>query len=176
MPKSPVPSVPNTVEAELLVRYFPLPEGDVAEEPFRDSTSVGVGTYDKAAATLGRMVRYGWLEINRSGSRNRYRLAEAGRAPRAQAPAVLAAEQEAREAAWETEHHVYGVPRPTGAPPLTERQAREWVRGYLMSVVRQNTLAVPDTAPPEVKAAFDANVAYVLRLMAPHRPDFTRRY
>lgn len=137
---------------------------------FLESTRVGVGEIERASTILARLVRWGWLESTHQGRRWAYRLTKAGAAQVDSLPVYFAQREQERSAAWEAEHLVYGVPRSVDAPPLTERQTREWVRGYLMEAIGQ--VPVPADAPAEVKASFEQHRAFLNRRLSAHRPDF----
>lgn len=118
---------------------------------------------------MTRLEELGLVEHRVIGARVRHwRLTAAGWAAMPRANAVALAAYQARVAAWEREHLVHGRRGPGAAGPLTARQQRAWVQGWLLEQALR--LPAPDDAPAEVRERFEVLREEAVRKLKPFFP------
>ncbi len=141
-----------------------------AEEPERYLTrKESRMDHEFAERSLNQLERAGLVEQKMKGARARgWRLTALGVEHVPMAQRLVDQAQQQRREAWEAENLVYGTDR-TDKEPLTPRQQRAWMRGFVQAQLA--TASLPADAPAEIRDNFPALVAWMTKFVAPHRPD-----
>ena len=156
-----------TVQQAIVLSMLKAPDEEGGG--FMSRNGSGIADLEFGQKVLGQLERAGLVESRALGLREKgWRLTEDGARALPYAQDVISGDWQRRRAQWESENLVYGVERGPNAGPLSPRQQRAWVQGYMLEQIKH--MSFPASAPQEVLDNAQELTHWLERRLTPHNP------